>query len=79
MLIGKLDAISWVSTCAIFFDNSLTNRGVRVILYIMFVIYTYRVCVYKVSRRLNMPCSYFNNLDSDRGSQNATQAYQKFI
>jgi hypothetical protein len=74
-------------TCAIFFDhNCLASRGVRVILYIVFIICAYNVCVYKVSRILSMSCSKFGTPGAedlsdifDGSSQNASQAYLKFI
>lgn len=78
----------WVFTLCDFvpYRNCLTNRGVRVILYVMFIIYTYDAGVYKVSRCLSMSCSKFSTSGAedlsdifDRGSQNATQPYLKFI
>jgi len=51
----------------------------------MFIIYTYHVCVYKVSRSLSMSCSKFSTPGAedlsdvfDWSIQNATWAYLKF-
>jgi len=53
-------------------------------MYITFIIYTYHVCVYKVSRCLSMSCSKICTPGSEdlsdvfgRGSQNATQVKGK--
>jgi hypothetical protein len=54
-----------------------------VILYVMFITYTYHLCVYKVPRNLSMSCSKFSTPGaedlSDVFDRSATQAYLKFI